>query len=140
MDYLKEGIGLRAMAQREPLVEYQREGYQLFAAMMESIKEESVRLLFHAEITTSADAEEGDRQDADGMPVLTAAGAAATAGGAAQTLRARSQTLTYTAPSEDGSVTQRRVGAGATAENTASEPSSQGAGNRAQRRKAKKRR
>ncbi|MDQ3527363.1 MAG: preprotein translocase subunit SecA, partial [Actinomycetota bacterium] len=45
MDYLKEGIGLRAMAQREPLVEYQREGYQLFAAMMESIKEESVRFL-----------------------------------------------------------------------------------------------
>src|SRR5690606_14979326 len=46
MDYLKEGIGLRAMAQREPLVEYQREGYQLFQAMMESIKEESVRFLF----------------------------------------------------------------------------------------------
>ncbi len=52
MDYLKEGIGLRSMAQREPLVEYQREGFQLFQAMMEAIKEESVRFLFNAEITT----------------------------------------------------------------------------------------
>ena len=37
MDYLQEGIGLRAMAQRDPLVEYQREGFQLFQAMMDSI-------------------------------------------------------------------------------------------------------
>ena len=34
MDYLQEGIGLRAMAQRDPLVEYQREGFELFSAMM----------------------------------------------------------------------------------------------------------
>ena len=40
MDYLQEGIGLRAMAQRDPLVEYQREGYELFSAMMDAIKEE----------------------------------------------------------------------------------------------------
>ena len=38
MDYLQEGIGLRAMAQRDPLVEYQREGFQLFEAMMDGIK------------------------------------------------------------------------------------------------------
>ncbi|MFH5824137.1 preprotein translocase subunit SecA [Georgenia sp. AZ-5] len=50
MDYLKEGIGLRAMAQRDPLVEYQREGYQLFQAMNEAIKEESVRYLFNIEV------------------------------------------------------------------------------------------
>jgi preprotein translocase subunit SecA len=50
MDYLKEGIGLRAMAQRDPLVEYQREGYQLFEAMSESIKEESVGFLFNVEV------------------------------------------------------------------------------------------
>ena len=42
MDYLQEGIGLRAMAQRDPLVEYQREGFNMFAAMMDAIKEESV--------------------------------------------------------------------------------------------------
>jgi preprotein translocase subunit SecA len=50
MDYLQEGIGLRAMAQRDPLVEYQKEGYDLFVAMMEGIKEESVGFLFHAEV------------------------------------------------------------------------------------------
>ena len=50
MDYLQEGIGLRAMAQRDPLVEYQKEGYDLFMAMMEGIKEESVGFLFHAEV------------------------------------------------------------------------------------------
>ena len=44
MDYLKEGIGLRAMAQRDPLIEYQREGFDMFAAMLEGIKEESVGL------------------------------------------------------------------------------------------------
>ncbi|MFI5100837.1 MAG: preprotein translocase subunit SecA, partial [Actinomycetes bacterium] len=50
MDYLKEGIGLRSYAQRDPLVEYQREGYDLFAAMMDAIKEESVGFLFHLEV------------------------------------------------------------------------------------------
>ncbi|KRF24195.1 preprotein translocase subunit SecA [Phycicoccus sp. Soil803] len=50
MDYLQEGIGLRAMAQRDPLVEYQREGFQLFEAMNESIKEESVGYLFNVQV------------------------------------------------------------------------------------------
>ncbi|ACZ31520.1 preprotein translocase, SecA subunit [Xylanimonas cellulosilytica DSM 15894] len=50
MDYLKEGIGLRAMAQRDPLVEYQREGFQLFSAMTDAIKEESVGFLYNLEV------------------------------------------------------------------------------------------
>ncbi|MBO0827863.1 MAG: preprotein translocase subunit SecA [Streptosporangiales bacterium] len=50
MDYLKEGIGLRAMAQRDPLIEYQREGFELFGQMMDAIKEESVGFLFNIEI------------------------------------------------------------------------------------------
>jgi preprotein translocase subunit SecA len=50
MDYLQEGIGLRAMAQRDPLVEYQREGFDMFAAMMEGVKEESVGFLFNLEV------------------------------------------------------------------------------------------
>jgi preprotein translocase subunit SecA len=50
MDYLKEGIGLRAMAQRDPLVEYQREGFQLFQAMTDAIKEETVSFLFQLEV------------------------------------------------------------------------------------------
>jgi preprotein translocase subunit SecA len=50
MDYLKEGIGLRAMAQRDPLIEYQREGFDMFAAMLEGIKEETVTHLFHVRV------------------------------------------------------------------------------------------
>ncbi|MBO0819940.1 MAG: preprotein translocase subunit SecA [Nocardiopsaceae bacterium] len=50
MDYLREGIALRAWAQRDPLVEYQREGYDMFTAMMDGIKEESVGNLFNLEV------------------------------------------------------------------------------------------
>lgn len=46
MDYLKEGIGLRAMGQRDPLVEYKDEGAKMFQAMMERIREESVQQVF----------------------------------------------------------------------------------------------
>ena len=57
MDYLQEGIGLRAMAQRDPLVEYQREGFDMFAAMMDGIKEESVGYLFNLEVQVEDEAE-----------------------------------------------------------------------------------
>jgi len=57
MDYLQEGIGLRAMAQRDPLVEYQREGFDMFAAMMDAIKEESVGYLFNLEVQLDETAE-----------------------------------------------------------------------------------
>jgi preprotein translocase subunit SecA len=50
MDYLKEGIGLRAMAQRDPLVEYQREGFDMFNAMLDALKEESVGFLFNLQV------------------------------------------------------------------------------------------
>jgi preprotein translocase subunit SecA len=50
MDYLREGIGLRGYGQRDPLVEYQREGYDMFNTMMEGIKEESVGNLFNLQI------------------------------------------------------------------------------------------
>ena len=50
MDYLKEGIGLRAMAQRDPLVEYEREGHLMFNEMMEGIKEDAVGYLYNLEV------------------------------------------------------------------------------------------
>lgn len=50
MDYLKEGIGLRAMAQRDPLIEYQREGFDMFNAMLEALKEETVGFLFNLQV------------------------------------------------------------------------------------------
>jgi len=80
MDYLKEGIGLRAMAQRDPLVEYQREGFTMFQLMMGQIREESVNYLFNIEVqaapvaptqenlTFSAPSEDGDAEIVDETP------------------------------------------------------------------------
>jgi preprotein translocase subunit SecA len=50
MDYLREGITLRGYGQRDPLIEYQREGYDMFSSMMEGIKEESVGSLFNLQV------------------------------------------------------------------------------------------
>jgi len=50
MDYLRAGIGLRAMGQKDPLVEFQREGYDMFSDMVFGIKHDSVRYLFHAQM------------------------------------------------------------------------------------------
>jgi preprotein translocase subunit SecA len=88
MDYLQEGIGLRAMAQRDPLVEYQREGYLLFQAMTEGIKEESIGYLFHVEVEVAEEPALGD--DA---PVLVAKGLVSSQ---------RPAQLQYSAPSVDG--------------------------------------
>ncbi|HLR57881.1 MAG TPA: preprotein translocase subunit SecA [Beutenbergiaceae bacterium] len=77
MDYLKDGIGLRSMAQRDPLVEYRNDGHQMFLAMAEAIKEETVGYLFNIEVKRKEDEEE--------TPItrLTSPnGAAAEAGGA----------------------------------------------------------
>ncbi|GAA1131707.1 preprotein translocase subunit SecA [Nocardioides aquiterrae] len=57
MDYLREGIYLRAYSQRDPLVEYQREGFDMFASMMEGIKEESVGFLFNLEVQVEVEEE-----------------------------------------------------------------------------------
>jgi len=71
MDYLKDGIGLRAMAQRDPLIEYQREGYQMFQAMMGQIKEESVGYLYNLEVEVrrqgEGDAEQVTQVEAKGL-------------------------------------------------------------------------
>ena len=77
MDYLKEGIGLRAMAQRDPLVEYQREGFDMFAAMLDSLKEESVGFLYNLQVQVVP--AEQPAQPAPITPVITSTSAAATA-------------------------------------------------------------
>jgi preprotein translocase subunit SecA len=88
MDYLQEGIGLRAMAQRDPLVEYQREGFNMFSAMMDAIKEESVGYVFNIEV--QVDEAEGD----EGHPhEMVAKGLDAPK---------RPAQLQYTAPTVDG--------------------------------------
>ena len=109
MDYLQEGIGLRAMAQKDPLVEYQKEGYDLFQAMMAGIKEESVGYLFHVDVSVNEGEEvtdggedleiEGHTHVNEGESIqLTAPGLAPS----------RAPVLEYSAPSEDldGTVTK----------------------------------
>ncbi len=91
MDYLQEGIGLRAMAQRDPLVEYQREGFNMFAAMMDAIKEESVGYVFNLEVQVET-AEGAEGEDAAPAPVVAKGLAAPN----------RPAQLQYTAPTMDG--------------------------------------
>jgi preprotein translocase subunit SecA len=104
MDYLKEGIGLRAMAQRDPLVEYQREGFTMFQAMMEAIREESVGFLFNLEVEVTP-AEDVVVADAAGAhtehhePQIHAAGLEAPE---------KPAQLQFTAPAEGGG-TQTRI-------------------------------
>ena len=77
MDYLREGIHLRAMAQRDPAVEYGREGFTMFTAMLDGIKEESVGYLFNVEVNVKpAEAATEDTEEADAA--LVAAQQAAT--------------------------------------------------------------
>ncbi|MEL4506066.1 preprotein translocase subunit SecA [Luteococcus sp. H138] len=105
MDYLREGIGLRAMAQRDPLVEYQREGGVMFNAMMEAFMEEVVGFLFNLEVQVNQEpqvglmtGEDGQAVDVDSLlgqqkaPQIEAKGLAPR----------RAQQLTYTAPDEQG--------------------------------------
>ncbi|MBC6456786.1 preprotein translocase subunit SecA [Actinomadura sp. HBU206391] len=112
MDYLQEGIALRAYAQRDPLVEYQREGYDMFAAMMDAIKEESVGHLYRIEVeveeqpaapTVGAapslvkDSADGDVKDSAEEPEIRAKGLEEPK---------RPTKLQYSAPSEGGGVEQ----------------------------------
>ena len=50
MDYLRAGIGLRAMGQRDPLVEYQREGYGMFSELVSAVKVDTIRYMFHVQV------------------------------------------------------------------------------------------
>ncbi len=86
MDYLREGIGLRAMAQRDPLIEYQREGYDLFNSMMEGIKEESVGNLFNLQVEVQQNPIM-EEADGNGSAALAAPAAPATGGQAPPTGR-----------------------------------------------------
>lgn len=157
MDYLKEGIGLRVMAQRDPVVEYRNEGYAMFQAMDEAIKEESVRYLFNIQLQ--------QQDEADGEESPNAEQAAAEAAKQAQGKKAkrgapapakpktpslavlgggapsRPAALTYSAASEDGSVQTTREGGGQRAAGSGQGAGQQAAaagGNRAQRRAAAK--
>jgi preprotein translocase subunit SecA len=74
MDYLREGIGLRAMAQRDPLVEYQREGGDMFNVMMEAFMEEVVGYVFHLDVEVQQAPQVGVVTDSDGQAVQIGSG------------------------------------------------------------------
>ncbi len=107
MDYLREGIYLRAYSQRDPLVEYQREGFDMFAAMMDGIKEEAVGFLFNLEVQVEEEPEDEVEEEVY-EPLLQPEGtlqqrAAAPAIVAKGLERPSAPTqLSYSAPSEDG--------------------------------------
>jgi preprotein translocase subunit SecA len=83
MDYLKEGINLRAMGQKDPLTEWQREGFEMFGSMMKGIAQDFVRYVMHVQVVRQ------DQQPAAGQPGAPAqppvAGQAAPAAPATQT-------------------------------------------------------
>ena len=117
MDYLREGIGLRAYSQRDPLVEYQREGFDMFNVMMDAIREESVAFLFNLDVQVD-DEEEADEVEVVEPEGVVELGEPVPAGGPAvapdedhhaPAIRARGLDrpaaptgLTYSAPSESG--------------------------------------
>ncbi len=142
MDYLKEGIGLRAMAQRDPLVEYQREGYDMFTGMLDGLKEESVGFLFNVQVEAvptapavapiaapeglaefarqaAANAESSaateSRGDTKVAPAPSGPRHAAPAGLRAKGIddSGESKALTYSGPSEDGNAEVKRRNGGA---------------------------
>ncbi|WP_084648339.1 preprotein translocase subunit SecA [Acidipropionibacterium thoenii] len=84
MDYLREGIGLRAMAQRDPLVEYQREGGQMFNQMMDAFKAEVVGFLFNLDVQTTEPSKVGVVRGSNGSAItadaMVGAGAVGSAG------------------------------------------------------------
>jgi preprotein translocase subunit SecA len=88
MDYLKDGIGLRAMAQRDPLVEYQREGFALYQSMMGQIREESIGFLFNLEVEVT-----GGGEATAAVPTVAAKGLGGNA--------APAERLSYSAPNAD---------------------------------------
>jgi preprotein translocase subunit SecA len=137
MEYLKEGIGLRAMAQRDPLVEYQREGFTMFEGMMGQIKEEATGLLYNLEVKVRPI--EGD----EGHVHLEG-------GGLDQQQSPDQSKLSYSAPDEDGAPATSGAGASGKRKVAAKKPAQRGAfgqsveasdeepTNRAERRASKK--
>ncbi|MEU6778144.1 preprotein translocase subunit SecA [Nonomuraea angiospora] len=101
MDYLREGIGMRAYAQKDPKIEYAREGFEMFAAMLEGIKEDSVGFLFNLEVEVQENpiVEEEDAVIAETRSII------------ARGLRGpeRPAELEYSAPGEQGEVEHTRV-------------------------------
>ena len=150
MDYLKEGIGLRAMAQRDPLVEYANEGARMFRAMMEGIREETVEQIFanvaRFDAAAQRAAEDGTVEAAQAVAKANATAAAGIRVGQANGRghgtvlgdtgqASMEQRVTYSGPSESGE--EETSGASS---RRASRSGADSGGNRAERRRSRKKR
>jgi preprotein translocase subunit SecA len=104
MDYLREGIGLRAMAQRDPLVEYQREGGDMFNAMMEAFMEEVVGFVFHLDVQVeqAPAASVGVAAGPGGAPLTVGAGARSADAAGGNGHRSGGRHLIESGPDPDG--------------------------------------
>src|SRR5438874_2000277 len=100
MDYLQEGVGLRAYAQRDPLVEYQREGFDMFSQMLEGIKEEAVGFLFNLEVQVQESAPETAQDAGPAVPLPEQPHVEISAKGLGGSRLPRA--LQYSAPTIDG--------------------------------------
>ncbi|MCB0948148.1 MAG: preprotein translocase subunit SecA, partial [Mycobacterium sp.] len=146
MDYLREGIGLRGLAQQRPEVEYAREGYDMFIGMLEGMKEESVGFLFNVSVEAAPGPAVSPMAAPPGLAEFAAAAAESNKGGVATkqrpapsaALRAKgvgndAPPLTYSGPSEDGGVEVTRSGG-------AQKAGANGGGSRRERREAARQR
>ena len=102
MDYLKEGIGLRAMAQRDPLVEYKREGFEMFSAMLDALKEESVRYLFQVQVQVAEPPAEEPAAAPAAAPAMPPAAAASAPAGSALSQLDRDRQAQLDGRAQDG--------------------------------------
>jgi preprotein translocase subunit SecA len=103
MDYLKEGIGLRAIGQRDPLVEYKREAFQLFKELMGEIEFDTVKLLFNAKIVKKEDQEEPVPGEGLKIGDITSTGPAKSGAGALETRTAKKKKIGRNDPCPCGS-------------------------------------
>jgi preprotein translocase subunit SecA len=101
MDYLQEGINLRAMGQKDPLTEWQREGYEMFGMMMKGIAQDLVKYVMHVQVTvqepTPAPAVGTDFSRPDGNGSGTGQAAPSIGGD-----EPRVQNMQYSAPDDSG--------------------------------------
>ncbi|WAL40345.1 preprotein translocase subunit SecA [Brevibacterium sp. BRM-1] len=129
MDYLKNGIGLRAMAQRDPLVEYQREGFEMFNTMQEGMKEDVFRLTNKLEVTVSMNPGEDPEDPSDDFVEVEA-----------EELKPKKPEMHLSAPSETGDAEEVDEGADGSTGGSGGRGARQAPANRAERRAKNKKR
>ncbi len=125
MDYLQEGINLRAMGQRDPLTEWQREGYDMFGMMMKGIAQDLVRYVMHVQVQVEQPAVSEASQDAAGSeagPVTPAPTLAGAIGGD----EPRVQNLQYSAPADPSESSGMAAAAAQTASDQGGSPQAAG--------------